>query len=77
MAANMETLDKADAHARAQRYVAEGRLIVQEVSPFRVKAVCRGEGHLYECGYLNKRWWCDCHEPGCAHLLALQLVVAR
>jgi uncharacterized Zn finger protein len=69
-----------DAATKARRIVAEGRLILTEVTPRRVAATCRGEGHLYVLGWQRGAWHCTCpasdRAAACSHLRALRLVVA-
>jgi hypothetical protein len=70
------------AAAKARRYLAEGRLTVLEVGPSIVRAVCRGDGQVYRCGWWRGRWGCTCPAAStfrahCAHLLALRLVVVE
>jgi hypothetical protein len=70
------------AAAKARRYLAEGRLTVLEVGPSIVRAVCRGDGQVWRCGWWRGRWGCTCpaaatFRADCAHLLALRLVVVE
>jgi hypothetical protein len=70
------------AAAKACRYLAEGRLTVLEVGPQIVRAVCRGDGQVWRCGWWRGQWGCRCPAAGtfradCAHLLALRLVVVE
>lgn len=69
---------------KAERLLAEGRLIVDRVGdpsrPGLIVARCRGDhGAIYTLGYDPSRaeWRCTCPEPRgrCSHLKALQLVV--
>lgn len=66
------------APAKARRYLSEGRLVVQHVNDHRVRSVCRGDGAMYRQMYELGDWRCDCpaRSDGCAHLVALRLVVA-
>jgi hypothetical protein len=75
-------MTRESAAAKARRYLAEGRLIVLEVGPQVVRAVCRGDGQVWRCGWWQGRWGCTCPAGGtfratCAHLLALRLVVVE
>lgn len=68
-----------DARTKGQRYVAEGRLTIRLVNTDAgvVEADCRGGGAVYRLGHRDGRWVCSCPARGrCAHLVALQLVVA-
>jgi hypothetical protein len=70
------------AAAKARRYLTEGRLTVLEVGPSIVRAVCRGDGQVWRCGWWRGRWGCGCPAAGtfradCAHLQALRLVVVE
>lgn len=68
------------AATKARRYLGEGRLVVryldEEVGV--VQADCRGDGSVWVCGRDVHGWFCNCpaRGRGCAHLLALRLVVA-
>lgn len=64
--------------AKSTRYLAEGRLIVTQVQPGHVRAVTRGDGHLWHQAYAHGRWSCTCPARAgqCSHLLALRRVVA-
>jgi uncharacterized Zn finger protein len=66
--------------AKAERYLAEGRLIVTEVNGDHVTAVCRGNGQVYRLDHTPGRGWhCSCpvRTDRCAHLAALRLVTVR
>jgi len=67
--------------AKAQRYLAEGRLVVTRVDGDLVQAECRGTGEVYSLGHDPARpggWWCLCPAPRrCCHLIALQSVTIR
>lgn len=65
------------ARDKGLRYLAEGRLIVQEVVPRRIRATCRGTGSTYRLGFdaNTAEWWCSCPaRTRCAHLWALETV---
>lgn len=65
---------------KARRYLAEGRLIVRQVSGDHVAAVCRGDGAMYRLGHdPDLGWHCTCpaRRDACAHLHALRLVTTR
>lgn len=66
------------AAAKATRYLGEGRLVVERVERNRVAATCRGDGTRYRIRYQWGRWECSCpaRTDGCAHLVAVRLVVA-
>jgi hypothetical protein len=66
-----------NAQMKGRRYVSEGRLTVRHVDADSVRAVCQGDGVIYNLGYRNGRWACPCPALGrCSHLVALGLVVA-
>jgi hypothetical protein len=66
------------AERKGRRYLAEGRLIVEQVDVVGIRATCRGGGAVYSLGYENEHWHCDCPAVGrCAHLVALMLVTVR
>ena len=73
-------MSRENAEAKATRYLAEGRLIVRELDEHggTCSADCRGDGAIYALGRdEGGRWYCACPARGrCAHLVALQLVVA-
>jgi hypothetical protein len=68
-----------NAASKARRYLAEGRVIVTHARPrTAVRAVVRGDGVLWRCGWDGGSWWCECpvRSDQCAHLRALRLVTA-
>jgi len=66
-----------NAISRGRRYVSEGRLVVQSVTPSVARAVCRGDGAIYKVGFKDGRWTCDCPAlTRCSHQYALGLVTA-
>jgi hypothetical protein len=65
--------------AKGRRYVAEGRLVVRELDEHGgvVLADVRGAGAIWSVGRDERGWWCSCPAYStCAHIAALQLVVA-
>jgi uncharacterized Zn finger protein len=67
-----------NAAAKGRRYAGEGRLIVEHVDGRSIRAICRGNGEIYELGFEGGRWTCTCPAKGrCAHLYALLLVTRR
>lgn len=78
----MTTRARETATDKAQRLLAEGRLMVREVNPVTryVLAECRGDsGQVYTLGHDPgmDQWRCTCPElkRNCSHLQALKLVV--
>jgi hypothetical protein len=68
-----------NAAAKGRRYLSEGRLVVHEVDERAglCRASCRGGGAIYKLGKDSAGWFCTCPARGlCAHLVALQSVVA-
>lgn len=67
-----------NAHAKAKRYLHEGRLVVERVDRRAVIATARGDGQLYRLGWTPAQGWvCTCLARGrCCHLIALGSVVA-
>ncbi len=62
---------------KGRRYLTEGRLRIRSVQGDEVQAIARGNGHLYRLGHDERGYFCDCPARSrCAHLVALQLVVA-
>jgi hypothetical protein len=72
-------VSRENAHAKARRYLGEGRLIVVRVDADGIRATCRGSGAVYTVTWTpGEGWVCDCPALGpCAHLLALQAVTVR
>jgi hypothetical protein len=67
-----------NARAKANRYLAEGRLTVLRVDRNVVAAECRGAGAVYRVGFEDGTWSCSCPARGaCCHLHALQAVTVR
>lgn len=73
---------------KAQRYLAERRLIITAILPptGKVVATCRGDGgEVYQLGWDPRgrgRWGCTCEASAvfhreCSHLIALKMVVTR
>jgi hypothetical protein len=61
-----------NALGKGRRYVAEGRLMVRSVTAESARAVCRGDGAVYQPGFEGGRWFCDCPAFGrCSHQYAL------
>jgi hypothetical protein len=69
-----------NATAKANRILAEGRLVVRELDEYggTVTADCRGDAAVHSLGRDEAgRWFCSCKARGrCSHLLALGSVVA-
>src|SRR5687768_7502559 len=64
--------------AKGQRYLVQGRLILEHVDASLIRATCRGSGSVYVLGWNGGTWWCGCAARGrCSHLVALQLVTVR
>lgn len=66
------------AATKANRLLAEGRLIVTSVLPNSVRATCRGAGAIWHLGFEHGGWFCTCptRNDRCSHLIALRRVVA-
>jgi hypothetical protein len=63
--------------AKGRRYLLDGRLVVELVDQGRVLARCRGSGAVYRLEAAGGEWSCSCPAlRRCAHLVALELVVA-
>jgi len=67
-----------NAFAKSRRYLIEGRLVVVEIVPGRIRATCRGDGQIYILRWVPESWWCSCpaRSDQCAHLRALRTVTA-
>jgi uncharacterized Zn finger protein len=67
-----------NARTKAQRYLSEGRVIIESVTGDEVRARVRGDGAIYTSGYSAGVWSCDCPalSDGCCHLKALRLISA-
>lgn len=72
-------MTRENAASKAARYLGEGRLIVERITPGRgLEAICRGDGTVYRLGWNPSGWWCECpaRSDQCAHLRAARLVTA-
>lgn len=67
-----------NAASKARRYLVEGRVVVTVVRTGGVMARVRGDGRVWDAGYLQGRWYCNCwaRTDQCAHLRALRLITA-
>lgn len=63
---------------KARRYLTDGRVSILRAAPGHVRALVRGDGAFYECGYRDGRWFCACRArtDQCSHLLAVRLCTA-
>lgn len=67
-----------NAQTKGRRYLVEGRLFVRTAGTGGIRAVCRGQGEVWQVGYERGSWFCTCPARGvCSHLVALQLVTVR
>ena len=64
---------------KGERYVAQGRLIVEHVSQDAIRASCRGAGAIHRITWATGEGWaCSCEARGrCSHLVAAMLVTVR
>lgn len=70
-------MTRESADVKAQRYLAEGRVIITHVHGDAVRAAVRGDGTVHSVVHRRGGWECDCPARGrCCHLLAVGLVVA-
>lgn len=70
-------MPREDARTRGTRLLIEGRVIVTAVTATAVRAIVRGEGHLWHAGYDRGVWRCDCPARStCSHLHAIKRVVS-
>ena len=75
-------MSREGAEAKARRYLAEGRLQIQQVHGDIVQARVLGdEGDVYNVRWdqERRRWICPCPAfgPRCSHVLALARVVRK
>jgi hypothetical protein len=66
-------------HAKARRYLGEGRLRVLDVDEEAGTALaeCRGNGAIYVVARDENGWTCECPaRRTCAHVAAFKLVTA-
>lgn len=72
-------MSRENAHAKGARYLAEGRLTIEDVGPNVIRASCRGSGCVHDVGWTPEHGWtCSCPALGrCAHLVALMSVTVR
>lgn len=68
-----------DAQRKGERYVSQGRLVVECVSEDAVRASVRGAGAIHWVTWTpGEGWACSCEaRTRCAHLVAVQLVTVR
>jgi uncharacterized Zn finger protein len=68
-----------NAQRKGERYVAQGRLIVDHVSPEAVRATVRGAGAIHRVTWTpGEGWACSCEaRTRCSHLVAVMLVTVR
>jgi uncharacterized Zn finger protein len=71
-------MSRESAQVKARRYLTEGRLVIQRVTPTEVDASCRGDGAVWTLAFRRGRWRCDCPalSAECCHLVAARLVTA-
>jgi hypothetical protein len=71
-------MSRESARTKADRLLLEGRVSILDVDRDHVRALVRGEGHLYRATYAHGVWACTCaaRSDQCSHLLALRRVVA-
>jgi hypothetical protein len=67
-----------NAAGKADVYLAEGRVVVEQVTQRMVLATVRGDGARYCVTYTERAGWsCDCPARSrCCHLLAVRKVTA-
>ncbi len=65
---------------KAERYLAEGRVIVTDANRALVAAQVRGDGAVYRTGWRDGLWSCSCphraSSTDCSHIAALKRVTA-
>lgn len=70
-------MPRESAPSKAQRYLIEGRVVVDTVAPDLVEAHVRGDATVHHVTHDQRGWACSCPARGrCAHLLAVGYVVA-
>jgi len=63
--------------AKARRYLIEGRVVLEHVSPERIEAPVRGSGAIWRVFWRLGAFGCDCPATGlCAHQVAVKMVTA-
>jgi len=69
--------DVVSAREKADRLLAEGRVIVTEVTKRHIDAVVRGDSGVRRVVYGGGQWRCSCPAwGGCSHVMAVQLVTS-
>lgn len=71
-------MSRENARDKASRYLLEGRVIIATIRRDYCHARIRGDGHVYTAEYRDRSWRCNCpaRSIACAHVLAVQRVVA-
>jgi hypothetical protein len=72
--------NRENAAAKARRLLLEGRIRVRLVHRGRVRVEVRGDsGRVHNVMFTNGEWHCSCEaqRPGCSHMRATWLVIAR
>jgi hypothetical protein len=65
------------AREKADRLLAEGRVVVTEVTRRHVDATVRGDTGVYRVVYGDGCWSCSCPTwGGCSHVMAVQMVTS-
>jgi hypothetical protein len=76
--ATLEAPHRGNVETKGRAYLCDARLTVTHVNHREIRASCRGHGEVYQLGYHDGHWHCDCPARGrCAHLTALMLVTVR
>jgi hypothetical protein len=67
-----------NAQRKGERYVSQGRLILEHVSADAIRGSCRGSGTVHRVTWTpGDGWACSCEaKTRCSHLVAVQLVTA-
>ena len=53
-------MSREPAAVKARRYLTEGRVILERVTPKIVVASVRGDGTVHRCAWLSDGWTCTC-----------------
>ena len=65
------------AREKADRLLAEGRVVVTDVTKRHVDALVRGDSGVYRVVYGSGSWSCSCPAwGGCSHVMAVQSVTS-
>lgn len=70
-------MTRENAEAKGQRYLTEGRVVIEAAGPGYLSATVRGAGDIHVVSFARGGWACSCSARGlCSHLHAVRQVAA-